>query len=69
MAMKAHHMTQVVRWERNFQSGHMFLIEEPRVDGSSIKDDLEVMKKVKAVILDDRRSTMGRVMVETVRGN
>ncbi|KAJ7316258.1 hypothetical protein JRQ81_002420, partial [Phrynocephalus forsythii] len=32
---------------------------------SSIKDDLAMVKKVEAVILDKRRSTMERVIVET----
>lgn len=55
----------VVRWKRDFQSGHMSLIEEPRAGRPSIKDDLAMVKKVEAVILDDRRSTMERVMAET----
>ena len=55
----------VVRWKRNFQSGHMSLTDEPRAGRPSIKDDLAMVKKVEAVILDDRRSTMERVMAET----
>ncbi|KAJ7332328.1 hypothetical protein JRQ81_014508 [Phrynocephalus forsythii] len=55
----------VVRWKRNFHSGHMSLTDEPRAGRPSIKDDLAMVKKVEAVILDDRRSTMERVMAET----
>ncbi|KAJ7345745.1 hypothetical protein JRQ81_001695 [Phrynocephalus forsythii] len=54
-----------VRWKRNFQSGHMSLTDEPRAGRPSIKDYLTMVKKVEAVILDDRRSTMERVMAET----
>ncbi|KAJ7344872.1 hypothetical protein JRQ81_000822 [Phrynocephalus forsythii] len=50
----------VVRWKRNFQSGHLTLTDQPRVGRPSIKDDLAMVKKVEAVILDDRRSTMER---------
>ncbi|KAJ7316423.1 hypothetical protein JRQ81_002585 [Phrynocephalus forsythii] len=53
-----------VRWKRNFQSGHMSLTDEPRAGRPSIKDDLAMVKKVEAVILDIRRSTMERVMAE-----
>ncbi|KAJ7344747.1 hypothetical protein JRQ81_000697 [Phrynocephalus forsythii] len=55
----------VVRWKRNFQSGHMSLTDKPRAGRLSIKDDLAMVKKVEAVILDNRRSTMERVMAET----
>ncbi|KAJ7317457.1 hypothetical protein JRQ81_003619 [Phrynocephalus forsythii] len=55
----------VVRWKRNFQSGHMSLTDKLRVGRPSIKDDLAMVKKVEAVILDNRRSTMERVMAET----
>ena len=55
----------VVRWKRNFQSGHMSLTDEPRAGRPSIKDDLAMVTKVEAVILDDRRSTLERVMAET----
>ncbi|KAJ7326981.1 hypothetical protein JRQ81_016740 [Phrynocephalus forsythii] len=55
----------VVRWKRNFQSGHMSLTDEPQTGRPSIKDDLAMVKKVGVVILDDRRSTMERVVVET----
>ncbi|KAJ7345950.1 hypothetical protein JRQ81_001900 [Phrynocephalus forsythii] len=55
----------VVRWKRNFQSGHMSLTDKPRAGRPSIKDDLAMVKKVEAVILDDRRSTMEKVMAET----
>ncbi|KAJ7332515.1 hypothetical protein JRQ81_014695 [Phrynocephalus forsythii] len=55
----------VVRWKRNFQSGHMSLTDEPRAGRSSIKDDLVMVKKVEAVILDGRRPTVERVMAET----
>ncbi|KAJ7344987.1 hypothetical protein JRQ81_000937 [Phrynocephalus forsythii] len=43
----------------------MSLTDEPRAGRPSIKDDLAMVKKVEAVILDDRRSTMERVMPET----
>ncbi|KAJ7316636.1 hypothetical protein JRQ81_002798 [Phrynocephalus forsythii] len=55
----------VVRWKRNFQSGHMSLTDEPQVGIPSIKDDLALVKKMEAVIFDNRRSTMERVMPET----
>ncbi|KAJ7316098.1 hypothetical protein JRQ81_002260 [Phrynocephalus forsythii] len=55
----------VVKWKRNFQNGHMSLTDEPRAGRPSIKDDLAMVKKVEAVILDDRRLTMERVMAET----
>ncbi|KAJ7342063.1 hypothetical protein JRQ81_008563 [Phrynocephalus forsythii] len=55
----------VVRWKRNFQSGHMSLTDEPQVGRPSIKDDLAIVKKVEAIILDNRRSTMERLMAET----
>ncbi|KAJ7326728.1 hypothetical protein JRQ81_016487, partial [Phrynocephalus forsythii] len=32
----------VVRWKRNFQSGHISLTDEPRAGRPSIKDDLAV---------------------------
>ncbi|KAJ7304231.1 hypothetical protein JRQ81_011768 [Phrynocephalus forsythii] len=54
----------VVRWKRNFQSGHMSLTDESWAGRPSIKDDLAMVKKVEAVILDDRRSAMERVMAE-----
>ncbi|KAJ7324457.1 hypothetical protein JRQ81_017477 [Phrynocephalus forsythii] len=55
----------VVRWKRNFQSGHMSLTDKPRAGRPSIKDYLAMVNKVEAVILNDRRSTMERVMAET----
>ncbi|KAJ7341856.1 hypothetical protein JRQ81_007474 [Phrynocephalus forsythii] len=55
----------VVRWKTNFQSGHMSLTDEPTAGRPSIKDNLAMVKKAEAVILDDRRSTMERVMAET----
>ncbi|KAJ7337987.1 hypothetical protein JRQ81_010513 [Phrynocephalus forsythii] len=55
----------VVRWKMNFQSDHMSLTDEPQAGSPSIKDDLAMVKKVEAISLDDRRSTMERVMTET----
>ncbi|KAL1431926.1 hypothetical protein MTO96_014011 [Rhipicephalus appendiculatus] len=55
----------VVRWKRNFQSDHVSLTDEPRSGRPSIKDDLAMVKTVEAVILNDGRSTIERVMAET----
>ena len=43
----------------------MSLTDEPQAGRPSINDNLAMVKKVEAVILDDRRSTMERVMAET----
>ncbi|KAJ7335739.1 hypothetical protein JRQ81_013680 [Phrynocephalus forsythii] len=45
----------VMRWKRNIQSSHMSLTDEPRVGRPSIKDDLAMVKKMEAVILNDIR--------------
>lgn len=54
----------VVRWKRNFQTGHMSLTDDARSGRPSITDDLDTVKKVEALVLEDRRITIEVVMNE-----
>lgn len=55
----------VVRWKRNFQTGHMSLTDEPRSGRPSFTDDAATVKKVENFILEDRRVTIQMIMRET----
>jgi len=54
----------VVRWKRNFQTGHMSLTDEPRSGRPSLTDDQDIVKEVEALILSDRRITVQSIMKE-----
>ena len=55
----------VVRWKRNFQTGHMSLTDEPRSGRPSLTDDMDTIKKVEALVQEDRRVTLQTIMHET----
>ncbi|XP_076029840.1 protein GVQW3-like [Oratosquilla oratoria] len=55
----------VVRWKRNFQTGHMSLTDESRTGRSSLTDSAATVKKVKDLILEDRGVTIHVIMHET----
>jgi histone-lysine N-methyltransferase SETMAR len=55
----------VVRWKRNFQTGHMSLTDEPRSGRPSLTDDVATVKKVEDLILEDRRVSLHVIMRET----
>ena len=55
----------VVRWKRNFQTGHMSLTDEPRSGRPLVTDELATVKKVEDLILADRRVTIQTIIQET----
>ena len=55
----------VVRWKRNFQTGHMSLTDEPRSGRPSVTDEVATVKKVEDLILADRRVTIQTIIQET----
>ncbi|XP_076058570.1 protein GVQW3-like [Oratosquilla oratoria] len=54
----------VVRWKRNFQSGHMSLADEPRTRRLSLTDSAATVKKVGNLILEVRLVTIHVIMYE-----
>ncbi|XP_076053611.1 protein GVQW3-like [Oratosquilla oratoria] len=55
----------VMRWKRNFQTGHMSLTDEPRTGRPLLTDSAATVKKVEDIILEDRRVTIHVIMHET----
>ncbi|XP_076059485.1 protein GVQW3-like [Oratosquilla oratoria] len=55
----------VVRWKRDFQTGHMSLTDEPRPGRPSPTDSADTVKKVEDLILEDRRVTIHVIIHET----
>ncbi|XP_076059369.1 histone-lysine N-methyltransferase SETMAR-like [Oratosquilla oratoria] len=55
----------VVRWKRNFQTGHMSLTDEPRTGQPSLTDSVATVKKEEDLILEDRRVAIHVIMHET----
>ncbi|XP_046565262.1 protein GVQW3-like [Haliotis rubra] len=54
----------VVRWKRNFQTGHMSFTE-PRSGRPSLTDDMDTVNKVEALSQENRRVTIQMAMHET----
>ncbi|XP_076069212.1 histone-lysine N-methyltransferase SETMAR-like [Oratosquilla oratoria] len=48
----------VVKWKRNFQTGHMPLTDEPRTGRPSLTNSATTVNKVEDLILEDRRVTI-----------
>lgn len=55
----------VVRWKRNFKTGHMSLTDESKSGRPSLTDDLQTVKEVEILILKDRRITIQAIMNKT----
>ncbi|XP_076043703.1 histone-lysine N-methyltransferase SETMAR-like [Oratosquilla oratoria] len=55
----------VVRWKRNFQTGHMSLTDESRTGRPSLTDSAATVKKVEDLILKDGQVTFHVIMHET----
>ncbi|XP_045106834.1 protein GVQW3-like [Portunus trituberculatus] len=55
----------VLRWKRNFKTGHMSLTDESRTGRPSLTDSAATVKKVEDLILEDRRITIHVIMHET----
>lgn len=55
----------VAFWKRNFQTGHLSLTDEPRSGRPSLTDDAATVKKVRNLIMEDRRVTISMIKHET----
>ena len=56
----------VVRWKRNFQTGHMSLTDEPRTGRPSLTDGAATVNKVEDLIREDRRAKINHIGFYTV---
>lgn len=50
-------------YEKNFQTGHMSLIDDPRCGRSSLTDNAATVRKVEDFIILDQKVTNGKIVL------